>query len=253
MNIFRRQKINEYIQTHGKASYAELQELVPDVSCMTLRRDLEALEGEGSILRVRGGARPVSSLSGEREDKYAIRAAENIPAKTDIASKALQFIEAERATFLDSGSTMMLLAGKLENDFYSIITAAPNIAFELLKNHKIDLTIVGGHLNRNTLSVSGINSLRFVEEINIDTAIMATSGYSSEYGFTNGEYNEGELKKAVIRKARKVVMIMDLSKVDKNLSYTFATLKDIDVIITDKKPSPELMKEFQNAGVELVY
>ena len=69
-------------------------------------------------------------------------------------------------------------------------------------------------MNRNTLSVSGINSLRFVEEINIDTAIMATSGYSSEYGFTNGEYNEGELKKAVIRKARKVVMIMDLSKVD---------------------------------------
>ena len=65
--------------------------------------------------------------------------------------------------------------------------------------------------------------------------------------------NLGGKSPAVIRKARKVVMIMDLSKVDKNLSYTFATLKDIDVIITDKKPSPELMKEFQNAGVELVY
>ena len=253
MNIFRRQKINEYIQTHGKATYAELQEVVPEVSCMTLRRDLEALEEEGSILRVRGGARSVNSLSGEREDKYTIRAAENVSAKSDIAAKALQFIEAERATFLDSGSTMMLVAGKLENDYYSIITAAPNIAFELMKQHKIDLTIVGGHLNRNTLSASGINSLRFVEEINIDTAIMATSGYSSEYGFTNGDYNEGELKKAVIRKARKVVMIMDLSKIDKNLSYTFAALKDIDVIITDKKPPSELMKEFRAADIEVVY
>ena len=139
MNIFRRQTINDYIQSNGKATYDELMKLIPDISCMTLRRDLEHLEKEGLVLRVRGGARSVSSISGESEDKYAVRAAANVTAKTDIAEKAMPYVQPEHAVYFDSGSTLMLLANKLENGYYSIITPAPNLAIELLKKNKIDI------------------------------------------------------------------------------------------------------------------
>lgn len=253
MNVFRRQTINDYIQSNGKATYDELMKLIPDISCMTLRRDLEHLEREGLVLRVRGGARSVSSISGENEDKYAVRAAANITAKTDIAGKALPYVQPEHAVYFDSGSTLMLLSNKLENGYYSIITPAPNLAIELLKKNKMDVTLLGGRLSRDTLAVTGNAAIEAVNEINIDTAIMSTSGYSIECGFTSGEYNEVLLKKTVMRKARRVVMVMDISKFDKNLPYTFGTIKDIDVLIMDRCPPDELMQICAEHGVEVVF
>lgn len=253
MNVFRRQTINDYIQSNGKATYDELMKLIPDISCMTLRRDLENLEKEGLVLRVRGGARSVSSISGESEDKYAVRAAANITSKTDIAEKTLTYVQPEHSIYFDSGSTLMLLSSKLENGYYSIITSAPNVAIELLKKNKIDITLLGGRLNRDTLAVTGNEAIESINEININTAIMSTSGYSIDCGFTSGEYNEAQLKKAVMRKARKVIMLMDISKLDKSLPYTFATLKDIDVLIMDKKPPEEVMHLCESNGVEVVY
>ncbi len=253
MNIFRRQTINDYIQSNGKATYEELMGLIPDISCMTLRRDLEFLEKEGLVLRVRGGARSVSSISGENEDKYAIRAAANIAAKTDIATKALPYIQTDHAIFFDSGSTMMLVANKLENGYYTIITSAPNIAMELLRKNKIDITLLGGRLNRDTFAVSGSAAINTVSEINIDTAFISTSGYSADCGFTSGECNEAQLKKAVMHKARKVIMIMDVTKINKNMPYTFAMLKDVDTIILDKRPPQELLTLCAENNVEVVF
>ncbi len=253
MNIIRRQTIYDYIQTKGKATYNDLMELCPGVSSMTLRRDIEHLEKEGLIIRVRGGARSISGLSNENEDKYAIRAAANVAEKTDIVTKALPYIETEHAVYFDSGSTTMLLASKLENGYYSIITSAPNLAIELMKKSKVDVTLLGGRLDRDTLAVAGISAIHQIEDINIDTAILATSGFSINYGFTSSEYNEAMLKKAVIKKAQKVVMLMDSSKFDKNLSYTFATLKDINMLIVDKRPSQEMIALCEENDVQILF
>ncbi|MBP3347145.1 MAG: DeoR/GlpR transcriptional regulator [Clostridia bacterium] len=253
MNVFRRQIINDYIQANGKATYDELMELVQDVSCMTLRRDLEILEKDGQIVRVRGGARSVTSVSNDGDDKYAIRAAANVAAKMDVVEKTLPFIEPDHSMYFDSGSTMMLLASKVENGYYSITTCAPNVAIELMKKSKTDVTLLGGRLNRDTLAVSGISSIKEVEDINIDTAIMATSGYSEDFGFTSSSYDEAQLKKAVIKKARKVIMIMDSTKLGKNLQYTFAHLSDVDMLILSSCPDDELIELCNKMEIQLIY
>ncbi len=253
MNTFRRQSINDYIQANGKATYEELMKLYPDVSCMTLRRDLEILEKDGQVVRVRGGARSVNSLSGATDDKYAINAAANVVAKTNVAEKTLAFIEPDHSIYFDAGSTIMLIAGMLDNSFYSITTPAPNLAIELLKKTKVDVNLLGGRLNRDTLAVSGIQAIEQIHGINIDTAIIATSGFSVDYGFTSGEYDDAQLKKGVIKRARKVIVAMDTSKLGKTLQYTFANIEDIDVLVLDKEPDEEIIKACNRNGVELVY
>ena len=252
MNAFRRQAINDHIQTNGKTTYEELTRLFPDVSCMTLRRDIEALEQEGFVVRVRGGARSVSSIY-ESDDKYAIRAAANVGQKTEVALKTLNYIEPEHSLYFDSGSTVMLIANNLTNQYYSITTAAPNIAIELIKKNKIDVNLLGGRFNRDTIAVAGISAIEQVNSINIDTAVMATSGFSIDCGFTSGEYDEVQLKKAVIKRARKVIVVMDSSKLGKALQYTFAGLEDIDMIVLDKAPDDETLAHCQKYGVTVIY
>jgi DeoR/GlpR family transcriptional regulator of sugar metabolism len=249
LSISRKDQIKEYIISKGDVQLKELEEKFPDVSSMTLRRDLTFLESQGSIIRTRGGAKSLNFISGPKEDIYSHRATENIDAKMQIAKKAVALIETGRSIYIDSGTTTMCLARLLSDENLSIITSGPNIALEIIKNNNPSITLIGGQLSRNNLSTSGVNSTDFIRNINIDIAFVAASGFSLKSGFTAGDFNECELKRAVIKKAGKVILLMDSSKIDKNLPFTFASLKDIDLLICEK-PLPEgIAKAAEKYGV----
>lgn len=251
MNIDRRDAIQSYIHHKGEVTLKELEERFPDVSSMTLRRDLVYLEEQGDIVRVRGGAKSIHSLSGVKEEVYNLRAAENIEAKMKVAKKAVELIETGRSIFLDSGTTMMCLAKMIPDEHLFILTSGPNIGLEIIKKHNPSVNLIGGHLSRDNISVSGMNALEFIKYINIDIAFMATSGFSLEAGFTSGNFNECELKKAIIQKAQKTIMLMDVSKVDKNMPFTFAALKDIDILICDQQLPDEISKAASENDVKV--
>ena len=82
-------------------------------------------------------------------------------------------------------------------------------------------------------------------------AFLAPSGYSEDGGFTVANYNECELKRIVVHKARTVIMLMDSSKCDKSLPYTFCTMADADVLITEKA-SDSLADAALREGVSLI-
>ena len=247
----RREIINKTIQKKGEVKIKELKEMFPDVSGMTLRRDLNHLEEEGHIVRIWGGAKSIDHLKESKEKQYSSRKTENIEAKVKIAKKAVDFIETGRSIFLDSGTTVMCLAEIIPDKDLSIITSGPNIGMELIDKNNPSVTLIGGQLNRNNISVSGANSLKFIENINIDMAFMATSGFSLESGFTSGNYNEGQLKRKIIDKARKVMMLMDLSKIDKNMPFTFSQLDDIDILICEDEPESEIKKVLKEKNIDI--
>ncbi len=244
MDISRKQEVRNCVDLKGEIKLKELEQIFDDVSSMTLRRDLAQLEEEGYLIRVRGGAKSVEAIKSATEENYNLRATENLELKIIIARKALGLIESGRSIFLDSGTTSMEFAKQFPDKNLSILTSGPNIAIELLKMQNLSVMLTGGQLKRNNISLSGIGSLEFIHLINIDVAFMATSGFSIEAGLTCGDYNECELKKAVIKKAKKVILLMDTTKVDKNLPYTFAELKDINIIVTDQ----QLPKKVQDAA-----
>src|SRR5690554_5901146 len=99
MPIKRREAINTTIQTSGEVKLADLEKMFPEVSSMTLRRDLESLERQGRIIRIRGGAKSIAHLSMIKEAVYTQRQAENTPAKSVIADKAAKLATAGRSIY----------------------------------------------------------------------------------------------------------------------------------------------------------
>ena len=241
----RQQTILSFIIEHGEAKNSQLQELIGDCSSMTLWRDLEKLEEEGKIVRFRGGAQAAS----EREDgqgqeiNFVRRARQNTGEKESIAMIAADLLMPDQSYFLDAGSTAFTLLRYLHPGNYNFITSAANIAAELAKHPNYDVTMLGGQLNANTLSCSGPQAERMLQEINIDIAVMASSGYSSGSAFTSGRLTEAELKKHVVRKAFFTIMLLDHSKLAKRHPFTFATLDDVDIVIGDAS----LPREFREA------
>lgn len=250
--IDRRKIINAYIHEKGEVRLKELEKMFPEVSSMTLRRDLIYLENKGYIIRVRGGAKSISHAAGMIEDIYSLRATENKEAKVKIAKKAVKYIETGRSVYLDAGTTIMCLAKILPDEDLSIITSGPNIGLEIVKHTKPSVTLVGGQLNRNNLCTSGINALDFIKNINIDIAFLASSGFSLEAGFTCGNFNECELKRAVVNKARQKIMLMDTSKINRSMPFTFASLKDINILICESVVPEDIKRAAEENNVKLI-
>ena len=251
MSFDRREKIIEYLRENGTVLLKQLETMFPDVSTMTLRRDLAFFENLGEVVRIRGGARYVKNAE-EQEDVYALRAVKNHEAKERISKIAAEYIETGRSIFMDSGSTGMCLARCVPDLNLSILTSAPNVALEVSKRYKPTVTLIGGLINRTTLSVSGDQSLNFINSVNIDIAFIVASAFSVENGFTCGNYSEGELKRHIIAKAKKTIVLIDSSKFGKCMPFTFADFSDIDILVTDKTPDEAVLKLAEETGVQII-
>ena len=233
MKAARRQQIRELLETKPFVSLKELGELFPEVTGMTLRRDIEYFEQQGELIKVRNGARSMKFITATADEKYTRREKENESVKHTLALAARRFIEKGKCIFIDSGSTAMQLAEVMEDEFVNVITPGPNISMKLIEKKKPIVTLIGGIVNRDSLSVTGDLSVESLRDFSVDTAFIVPSGYSADGGFTCGNYSESELKRAAVMNAHRVVLIMDSSKNEKHYPYSFCDLADIDVFITD--------------------
>lgn len=252
MSFNRREKILELLREQDTIMLKDLEKQFSNVSSMTLRRDLEFFEKIGEAVRIRGGARHIKSL-GIQEDLYALRAIKNPAAKEKIAHLALNYVETGRSIYLDSGSTGMSVARVLPDMNLCILTGAPNVAMEVSKRYKITVNMIGGLINRNTLSASGAQSLQFIQNLNFDVALLVASAFSPDTGFTCGNAEECELKRAIAAKARRTIMMVDSSKFGKSMPYTFATLDDVDLLITETKPEDLVMKLAKQSNTTVIF
>lgn len=248
----RRAAIKELLRANGEVRIHDLERDFPNCSTMTLRRDLQYLEDMGFVKRTRGGAVAMNRLSLAAEDLYAERELENTEAKRRIAEKALQYVEGGRSIYIDSGTTMMIFTRLMPDEHLTVLTSGVNIALELTRKTKPQITIVGGQVNRSTISVSGMNAASMIGEVNIDTAFIAASGYSIDHGFTSGSYTESELKREVIRKARRTIVLMDSRKVNRVMAFTFASLENVDVLVSDGALPAEVQQLAEAAGCEVI-
>ena len=253
----RRKSILSIIDEYGEISLTELSSLFPDVSSMTIRRDLSELESRGCIIRTKGRALSVRKINPSlspksEENEYSLRARENILQKKAIAKKALSFVQKGRSIYFEAGSTIMALAELVPNDNMTIITNGINVAQALVSNSNINVMVPAGSVNRNTLSVSGSDSLNFIDKINIELAFMSASAFSPEAGFTVSNINEAELKRKVISRAKKTIMLLDQSKIGKDLLFTLADISEIHVLITDGPLSADLQRFADQNGVTVI-
>ncbi|MBQ4558706.1 MAG: DeoR/GlpR transcriptional regulator [Tyzzerella sp.] len=251
MNQIRREKIRKYIQEKGAVSIKELTELFPDVSVMTIHRDLAKLEEERLIIRTRGGAMALN-YHGVTEGKLETRMQSNVVEKRDIAQKALGLIYTDSTVFFDAGTSCMTLAQALPDIELNIFTTAPNIAVQL--SHLVNPTIhmCGGTLNRANQAVSGASTLAMLEHINIATAFIGVSGYTPDGGFTCGKEDEMQVKRLIMKKAARKVILMDSSKCGKIFPYMFGQMEDVDYVISDGNLPEEFLKLAEEANVTVL-
>ena len=249
MNSIRQQLIQEYIEKNHVVTIRQLQQLCPEVSLMTIHRDLDVLERLGTIIKVRGGARSVRHTG---DLGYDIRLQENVDGKLLMAEKALELIQPHATIFLDAGTTNLTLSRKLPDIPMNIFTTGPNIAMELCRLQNPNITLCCGTLNRKNMALSGQNTQEMLDHINLDIAFIGVSGCYADAGFTCGTEADMAVKRTVIHRTRTTVVMCDSGKFSRLMPYTFAEFGDVDYLISDKPVPAHIADAARDAGVQVL-
>jgi DeoR family fructose operon transcriptional repressor len=262
----RQQQIAGLVAASGRASVTDLAERFR-ITTETVRRDLAALESAGSVRRVHGGAVSADRFS-TTEESILERTIQRQAQKHRIAEAALAFLPQgpSSSILLDAGSTTEVLAdilarrsavsakhnGAEQNQELVVITHAIPIAAKLASTPGIALQILGGRVRGLTQAAVGQATVDAAQRLRPDIAFVGTNGIHASFGLSTPDPEEAAVKAAFVHSARRIVVLADSSKLDAETLVQFASLKDLDTVITDRKPSPELAAALADAGVELV-
>ena len=249
MNLIRLDGIRDYVENKSVATIKEIQELFPDVSLMTIHRDLNELQRQGIITKHRG---MVKFARFKDYVDFQVRMEENNPGKLSMVKKAIKLLQPHSSVFLDAGTSNLFLAKNLPDMSLNVITTSPGIALELCRLHNPTVTMCCGSMNRKNMSVSGQNTLEMLNKINIDIAFIGVSGYSTSSGFTCGTEADMLIKRTIIKKARQSVMMCGLEKLERLMPYTFGDIPDANYIITDGIMPKSFQDKVKESGVVLL-
>ena len=245
-------EIAELLDKRGKLTLEQLEEYFPQVSQMTLRRDLFQLEEEGKIIRIRGGAMSVREVQKTSGEPYVKKTTIHTDEKIEIAQKAAGLIDEGASIFLDGGSTALYLAKELPDIHCTVFTNGLAVATELSKKKNVVVNLLGGQLIKENLSTASSFSSIYFTDTNFELAIISTSAFTPENGFSCGTQMEADLFKLVRKKAKFTYMMLDSSKIGKIKPYTFVRPEDINVLITDDAFPDALKEQFKALNIVVI-
>ena len=241
--------IEDYIYKHKTVSLDKLCEVF-NVSKNTIRRDINELTENGSIKKVYGG---VSVQEKSTLIPFEERNIKNINLKSHIGELCADYIKDGDIIFLDSGTTTLAIVDYLKNKSnVTIITNNLEIIIKSIDLPNLNIISLPGNLIRKTNSFVDIDTVSILSKYNINKSFMASTGISIECGITNSHPLESELKRLAIEKGIEVFLLVDSTKFDNSSLVTYAQLKDIDYLVTDKKPSKKYIDFCHNNDITLV-
>ncbi len=133
-----------------------------------------------------------------------------------------------------------------------VMTHSLLAANALANAKKIKHIMCPGEFREQSMAYMGPLTDEFIENFQIDTLFLCVEGIDVEQGVSVVDILDGNTKKVLVKKARKVICIADHSKFNKSFFYKIAPLTDIDLIITDDGLDDDTKKQFEKNKLTLI-
>lgn len=238
------------VQKRGSVSVTELAREF-SVSEVTIRNDLRRVSQDGWIRRTHGGA--IRPAPGYDLVLTELRAEQRAAEKEAIGKAAAGLLKAGETIILDAGTTTGHLATHLEGvDGLTCIVVDLAVAATASMWLNVNVILTGGYTRRD-LQLWGPACVRTIQaHAPVDRAFVGVSGVSLEEGLTTGFQPAVEVKRALVRAAREVIVLADSCKIGAHGPYTFADLKAVHKLITDRAAPAGEVDALRKMGIEVL-
>ncbi len=246
----RQQEIAALAIENGRVEVAELANRF-NVTTETIRRDLSELQARRLVRRVHGGA--TRWETGGFEPLLALRSDRQDPEKRRIATAAVAELPDTGAVIIDSGSTAGRFVERIPADTdLRFVTNSLLIAQSLSERTDADVIVIGGKVRKNTFAMVDTQAVEAVEPLRVDTVFMSADAATASAGLMTPYREEAAWKKAIIRSARRVVMLLDHAKFEHEHFIRFAEWSDVDVLITNAETDRDQLAAIEAGGTTVV-
>ena len=250
LQLERQKLILEYLKQNRKATTNELSEML-GVSTTTIRTDLNQMDKEKLLTKTHGGA-----LYHDKSGKayfFHERALENKKEKEAIAANAIHMVKDHMCIFLDASSTAYTLGMKLTGfTELTVITNGIDLALALKDIPGITVILTGGIVTSASSSIEGLLGVDLLQKIHTDIAFVSARGFSVENGLTDFSIYEADLKRMCIKASAKTIALIDHTKFDTSSISSYASIDDLNLVITDSGLSENTKEIYEKAGVDLL-
>lgn len=248
----RRDRMAASVARRGFARVADLAREL-GVSEVTVRTDLAALEAEGRVTRVHGGAMP-RGLVAERESSLEQSRTRLTRAKRAIAAETAARVRSGESILLDVGSTTLAVAQALVDrpDLDEVVIVTNGLAIALALEPAIPrftVVVTGGTVRSLQHSLVNPLATTLLDDVRVDLAILGATGIEAVAGVTNVNLPEAEVKRRMVASAARRVLAADSSKVGQVHLGRVATLDELDELITDDAATDAQLAPLRDAGL----
>ncbi|WP_344826821.1 DeoR/GlpR family DNA-binding transcription regulator [Actinocorallia longicatena] len=250
----RRERMLTLLTEQEFARVAELAEVF-GVSTVTVRGDLDVLEEQGRVRRVRGGAMaavPTPSAEPSFELSLGTAAVE----KALIAKTAARLVTSGESVLMGAGTTTAHVARELvartELTEITVFTNGLRTALELEPAlPRFSVIVTGGSLRRAQHSLVDPLGGKILEGIRASTVFLGCGGVHPEAGITNVNLPDAEMKQRMLRAATRRVVVADSAKLGAIEMAPICALSEIDLLITGESADPDLLAVLRDRGLEI--
>jgi DeoR/GlpR family transcriptional regulator of sugar metabolism len=244
----RQETILNEVELHNRILLTDIAETL-DVSIDTVRRDVKELDAEQKLRKVHGGAISLgfTTRSTKNANVYAVEE------KVKIAKKALSLLKEGAVIFVDGGTTCLELAQLIPTDLeLTCFTLSLPVAMELSSKPKVTVIFIGGQISKDSQISIGANAIHNLSEIKVDYSFIGTGYVDSQYGLTEFDWDIVQLKKAVIKAAKKTVLLCISEKLNSQHRYKTCGINAINTMVTELAPEDNLLKSFRTHDIHLL-
>jgi len=244
----RRQQIIDMLVENKTVGLDELADHFA-VSKMTIHRDLDDLDQEGVLRKVRGGA---TIDAGTRfESDFRIRARQDNAAKIGMAQAALELVEPGMTVMVNDGSMAAVLGGMLpQKRPLTLITNNAEIMERLKGEYGITLIALGGMYSAKFNAYLGIVTEDALSRLRADIAFISTPAMSGRIAYHMDD-NVVRAKRAMISSSVRACLLVNHQRFGHTALNVLADVAEFDAVITDRAPGTAVLDEFERAGIKL--
>ena len=221
------------------------------VSVETVRRDLMALESQGILERVYGGARGVPARDFEPPEHE--RKHRELPAKRAMASLVVSMLSPGNTVILDVGTSVAEVARQLPWDFRGrVLTPSLSVANALDGHEGVEVIVSGGHMRKGDMALSGRQAERFMADFYVDKAILGSGGVHAIAGLTDYYPSEVAVRQVIVEHAAETYVLADASKIGHIALCKVCDLSDMSAVVTDSRVPEQSRADLRAAGATVL-
>lgn len=215
----------------------------------TIRRDLERLDRDGKLIRIHGGAIPIEN--DRRDLPYRVRETVNLEQKRAIAAHAVRHIAKGDVIALDASTTAVELARVIPDVSLTVVTNSMVVAAVLVERTRVRVVSTGGILDAPSLSWLGSLSEQALERFRITKLFFSCNGVDPQRGLSVSADEHARIKRRMIDLAESAYLLVDAEKFGARAVEFFATVDELDLIVTDSAAPAEMLESLRRDGVQI--